>query len=87
MDPNALPLDSLLHEVQKTRIQREVLEGELASTRVASRKLALSLIFDHRFSLGKVESLTGHMRPTLKSWANVEIARRRANGESSTEIF
>lgn len=70
------PLDDVLGRAQILRLQREGFEASLAECRRQSRSVAMTLIFDYAYSLARVSALTGHMRPTLRVWIEVEAARR-----------
>jgi hypothetical protein len=76
-------LDKLLVTVRLVREQREQFEAALDRCRRESRALAIELIFDHGFSVNRTSMLTGHMRPTLMVWVNLEIERRSDLGLQS----
>jgi hypothetical protein len=77
----------LLDLVEAARRRREELEAELRETRATSRALALELLFRFGYPLKRVETLTGHMRPTLRSWIAVaQSSGRRLNRDQLGEM-
>lgn len=67
----------LLMRVASVATRRRMLEDDLAKCRLTSRTLALELFFDYGYSIRKLERLTGHHRPTLRSWIHVAQADGR----------
>lgn len=77
----------LLMRVASVSTRRRLLEQDLAACRRTSRDLALSLIFDFGYPLHKVERLTGHYRPTLRTWIDVAKADgRKLSTEQEDEL-
>lgn len=64
----------LLMRVASVATRRRMLEEDLAACRQTSRALCLQLFFDYNYPLHKIERLTGHYRPTLRSWIHVAQA-------------
>lgn len=67
----------LLMRVASVATRRRLLEDDLARCRQTSRTLTLELFFDFGYPLLKIEKLTGHYRPTLRSWIHVALAEGR----------
>ena len=69
------PPQELIDAASAVRVQREMLELQLSGCRRTSRDLALRLLIEFEQPLDRVSRLTGHHRPTLKSWLDVELAK------------
>lgn len=77
----------LLMRVASVSTRRRLLEEDLAACRRTSRTLALQLFFDFKYPLLKIERLTGHYRPTLRSWIHVAQADgRKLTPEQEAEL-
>lgn len=81
MTDERYPIDSVLKSVAETRGKLDAAETYWKRLRGHSRQLALSLIFDHGYTITKTARLTGHHRNTLKVWvAAEETSREYLNG-------
>jgi hypothetical protein len=76
----------LIDAARRIHKQRDDLEAALAKCRLASKSVAMRLIFDHGYNLNRVALLTGHMRPTLRIWVESEIAKRADDGLQSPSV-
>lgn len=65
-----------LQNALDTRAQLADIEARWKQLRDDSRRLAVALMFDHGYSISRTSTITGHHRQTLRSWVEVEDARR-----------
>lgn len=66
--PTPQPLDAVLTELADTRGQLDDLTARFKALRIDSRRLTLSLIVDHGYSILKAASVSGHQRATIMAW-------------------
>jgi len=64
----AFPEKQVVGALKETRKRLESIEAVWKEERAVSRRLTISLITDHGWSILKASNLSGHHRGTIMSW-------------------